>query len=420
MAHQEAVTVQAPVRAGETEALKQLLVSLASEEVRRQQLPLEQLPVHFARFVVLDEARDLEGSPISGQLVFLSDVDAPAPSYLRRLAAVAGGALDQIFGHCVGYPSAPTGAQREEYLHAHLIPSAAIYINTVGRTLEQVRLEAAVHDHIEAFLDGRDWKGRTAGEIHRAVRDDIAARPEFRSALKPARTGSLLWRLRNGAHLVASIAVVVVLGPVLIFVIPVWLVAVRVHEQRDVPITPPPEAAHEAELAANEGVLVQNQLSAVGLVKPGALRQWTLRAVLWGLNFASRHVYNAGQLAGIRTIHFARWTFLDDRRRLIFASNYDGSLESYMDDFIDKVSWGLNAAFSNGRGYPKTRWLLFGGAQDEQAFKNYLRNQQIPTQLWYSAYGDLTAVNLANNAAIRAGLQATMTDEQVEQWAARL
>ena len=51
----------------------------------------------------------------------------------------------------------------------------------------------------------------------------------------------------------------------------------------------------------------------------------------------------------------------------MFASSYDGSLESYMDDFIDKVAWGLNAAFSNGVGYPKTNWLVADGATDEQA-----------------------------------------------------
>ena len=79
-----------------------------------------------------------------------------------------------------------------------------------------------------------------------------------------------------------------------------------------------------------------------------------------------------------------------------------------MDDFIDKVAFGLNAAFSNGVGYPKTRWLVTEGAKDEQAFKNYLRTHQIPTQIWYSAYGDLTARNIADNAAIRAGLSAPM------------
>jgi hypothetical protein len=79
-------------------------------------------------------------------------------------------------------------------------------------------------------------------------------------------------------------------------------------------------------------------------------------------------------------------------------------MESYMDDFIDKVAWGLNLVFSNGVGYPKVRWLVFGGAKDELAFKDFLRVQQVPTHVWYSAYGDLTALNIAQNERIRAGL----------------
>ncbi len=96
---------------------------------------------------------------------------------------------------------------------------------------------------------------------------------------------------------------------------------------------------------------------AVGHVKPGRFRLLTLRAVLFGLNFTTRHIFNRGNLSGVKTIHFARWVFLDGKRRMFFASNYDGSMESYMDDFIDKVAWGLNLVFTNGVGYPKTRWL---------------------------------------------------------------
>ncbi|MDQ1429298.1 MAG: hypothetical protein QOK39_2774, partial [Acidimicrobiaceae bacterium] len=73
-----------------------------------------------------------------------------------------------------------------------------------------------------------------------------------------------------------------------------------------------------------------------------------------------------------------------------------------------------------GLGYPKTRWLIAGGAKDELAFKNYLRDHQIPTQIWYSAYPTLTARNIANNAAIRAGLRGEMTPAEESAWAARL
>ena len=111
------------------------------------------------------------------------------------------------------------------------------------------------------------------------------------------------------------------------------------------------------ELAALEDHIVQNPFMAVGHVKPGAFRILTLRAILFGLNFTTRHIFNRGVLSGVKSIHFARWVFIDDKRRMFFASNYDGSMESYMDDFIDKVAWGLNLVFSNGVGYPKTNWL---------------------------------------------------------------
>ncbi len=33
-----------------------------------------------------------------------------------------------------------------------------------------------------------------------------------------------------------------------------------------------------------------------------------------------------------------------------------------MDDFIDKIAWGLNIVFSNGHGYPRARYLILDGA----------------------------------------------------------
>ena len=193
--------------------------------------------------------------------------------------------------------------------------------------------------------------------------------------------------------------------PLLLLALPVFVVVLRIHERRDA--APHVRAPEERvlELAALEDHIVQNPFMAVGHVKPGAFRILTLRAILFGLNFTTRHIFNRGVLSGVKTIHFARWVFIDDKRRMFFASNYDGSMESYMDDFIDKVAWGLNLVFSNGVGYPKTHWLVFGGAKHELAFKDYLRVHQVPTHVWYSAYGDLTALNIAQNERIRAGLR---------------
>ena len=62
-----------------------------------------------------------------------------------------------------------------------------------------------------------------------------------------------------------------------------------------------------------------------------------------------------------------------------------------MDDFIDKIAWGLNIVFSNGYGYPRTRWLVLDGAQRRAGVQGLPAPHQVPTRVWYSAYGHLTA-----------------------------
>jgi hypothetical protein len=123
----------------------------------------------------------------------------------------------------------------------------------------------------------------------------------------------------------------------------------------------------------------------------------------------------------VHTIHFARWVYLDHGERLYFASNYDGSLEAYMDDFINKVGFGLNVVFTNGVGYPRTEWLLLKGAKDEQKFKYHLRRHQLPTEVWYNAHAGLTAYDLDRNSKIRAGLeQPTLSERECREWATLL
>ena len=172
-------------------------------------------------------------------------------------------------------------------------------------------------------------------------------------------------------------------------------------------------------LAGLEDHVIQNPFTAIGHLKPGRFRRWTVVGILFYLDYGTRHVFNRGDLSGVKTIHFARWVFIDGKKRMFFASNYDGSLESYMDDFIDKVAWGLNAVFSNGVDYPRTNWLIKEGAKDELAFKYFIRSHQLPTQVWYSAYPDLTGVNIENNAAIRADLFGGLDEIAVERWLRR-
>ncbi len=210
------------------------------------------------------------------------------------------------------------------------------------------------------------------------------------------------------------------LSPLLILAAPFGLVLLRIHELRDPAPDVRPSPEHALDLANREDWVVQNPFMGVGFVKPGRFRRYLSTFALAVAGPIIRHWYDRTSLAGVQTIHFARWTFLDDRRRLLFGSNYDGSLESYMDDFIDRLAWGLNVIFGNGYGYPKVRWALFGGAQREENFKHFLRVHQVPCQVWYSAYPQLSAVNVANNAAIRAGLSHKLDATAAAAWLRRL
>jgi hypothetical protein len=421
MTHQVALTIITKIKSGETEDLRQTLKAMSSNVAQNDVIPFGKFStIHFARLFVLEEAKDLRGAVIPPVLVFIGELDAPLERFLHELVDVAGEGLDKIYCHCEGYPTEGerTSAQRLAYLRAGMIKVPAFYVNTVGRTVKQILQEAQLRNAIQDFLDAsqRDWSCHTPQDVRAQVQAFVRSEQSLSWARKlPAQPG-LSFRLKEALHLVGVPLILLVLLPVLIVALPIWLVLLRIHELSDSARDIIPDPAHIQELEALEDVGAQNQFSAIGYIKPGWFRLLTVRAVLMAINYSVRHVFNKEDLAGVKTIHFARWIVIDEYRRAIFTSNYDGSLESYMDDFIDKLAWGLNASFSNGIDYPRTNWLILDGAKDEQAFKHYIRAHQLPTQVWYSAYDHLTALNIANNARIRLGLFRNMSETEAEEW----
>jgi len=411
------VTIVAPVRPRQLASLRRLLERMGEDVAGNDTLPFGRLrTAHYARLVLLEASRDLNGEPIPAQLMYMSDIDEPLSEHLDDLLALAPG-LDRVFGCCEGYPARKevTREARLRWLERHMIDTQAFYVNTVGRTVSQIRREALLHSEIEQFLDGGEWDGRDPVEVRAAIQDHVNTRPELAWARTPEPGPGPLEVARDIVAVALPIAGVLAAAPVLVPLLPVYAVLLRWHELHDMVETERPTAAHERLLGELEDRGPTNQFSSVGFLKPGLLRRVTIDVALRGLDLASRHVFNHGALVGIKTIHFAHWTKLDSGR-LFFASNYDGTVKSYNDDFIDKVWWGTNLVFTNGVGWPRTFLLIWGGLQDEQAFKHFIRRHQIPTQVWYAAYPDLTAVNIDNNAKIRAGLVGSMNAKEAEQW----
>jgi hypothetical protein len=229
------------------------------------------------------------------------------------------------------------------------------------------------------------------------------------------------WDIHNSLHKVGVPLLFLIASPILIPIALIGLIRLRGLEKTDPELCPRVDLAYSNDLARLEDHDVTNQFTAMGSLKPGIVRLWTAIFVLLIIDWFARHIFTRGRLGRVRTIHFARWVFLDGRKRVVFLSNYDGSLESYMDDFINKVGFGLNLVFSNGVGYPRTKFLIKEGCSDERKFKEYLLRHQLPTQVWYCAYPGLTAVDLAKNGLIRQGLESPpMSDQEASEWVALL
>lgn len=419
MPYQSALTVVAPVRDDAVEDLNRLLEEMGDGVANGREIDFESLTgVHFARIVVVPADTDPRGRPLPANLVYIADVDVPAPHHLAELSRYFGEGVDRVFGHCEGYRRSPSQDERLDWLRRHTVREPARYVNTRGRTMRQIRNEAELRDAVEGFVDRRrdELAGLEPAEIRAAVREFVAGEPGLAWALEPAPRPSVLARLRDWGHLVGVGLLVLVALPFALLSAPVYLILLRWHERRDHAPHLRADEASVLELASLEDHLPINPFTAIGQVKPGPFRALTIKVVLFLLNWFARHFLKPGNLVGVKTIHFARWVFLDDRRRVLFASNYDGSLESYMDDFIDKLSWGLNLVFSNGIGYPRTRWLIKDGCRDELAFKDYLRLHQVPTLVWYPAYGRLTALNVAANERLRRGLHANLRGKREQAW----
>jgi hypothetical protein len=424
MTPQSNFMVAAPIAPGQEAGLRAVLATMNSSpgvvDPNNPLVPFARFDrLHVARFVILNDetlgddlrqyGETLVNLPV--WLVFLGDCDGPAETMLAEFVAQAGTGLAMIFEHCEGFDR---HGDLLAWMQAHSANPAAQYVNWVGRTVRQIREEAALRAALCERLQG--GSAESALEIHRRLAASVR---QLGPALTPPAPTPLPWLANRIGNLIGVPIALIALLPFFILYAPCFLWELRRRESSDAVIAPQPTPEHVSALSVLEDHDVTNQFSAFGSVKPGWFRLSTLVFIFWVLNFSTRQIYTRGRLARVGTIHFARWVFMDNRRRLLFASNYDGSLDSYMDDFINKVAYGLNLVFSNGIGYPRTKFMLSGGAKEEMTFKYYLRRHQVPTQVWYKAYPGLSTADLARNTQIHEGLEnQTMTEAEARRWLA--
>lgn len=431
MTPQTSVMYAAPLRPGAITIVHQLLCSMNRQpgiyDPQNSLIPLHTFTqLHYARLLVVQDLagqdRAVYGLPTTGlpeYLVFLAEIDGDESEFRNDIVRVAERGLTNLFAHCETYTD---GSNVSEWLEQNRVQAAASYVNWRGRTVVQVREEETLRRFLKQKLNTDATNGSTTSAENMRLALQILVgkcKAEGLLQLTPSSPTPVSWSICNALHLVVVPLVLILLSPLLLVLLPFLLFQIRRWEKNDPAVAPPIDPIHSEELLSMENHEVTNQFNVFGSLKPGFVRLCIVRFLLLLTDYTARHIYYRGNLARVSTIHFARWVFMDGRKRMLFSSIYDGSLESYMDDFINKVGFGLNLTFSNGIGYPRTRWLLLDGCQDEQTFKRVLRRHQLPTEVWFNAHPGLTAANKHRNLLIRDGLQKqTMSEKEAAAWLA--
>ena len=426
--------------------------------------------LHFMSITV---AGDDQYDPV---LVIEANFDGPASAFWPRLEAAVGADLRSLLRGCKrprDARSALFDAVTQPGSNAPLAPllQALTVLPAVqhqgNRGLDRARIiaEGKLFQALQDQLDSPAAPGpRPAELIHQQLR--AALLPQFAWLASPAPVriprGERLADLARGLALVALLGVVFALSawllcqlasPLLdrlevvwpglhqirldaiiynrplkwalltglgaLLIVPAALLRLRRLERTDATNDAPRvDAAALREMARREDFITQNHMISIVHVKPGVLRMVLARLALRALGLLLRITATNGYLVSMRTIHFAHWSLIDNGGRLMFHSNFDGSWESYLDDFIEKAHVGLTLAWTHGVGFPPTRLLSQRGATDGRKFKAWARHSMSQSGFWFSAYKQYSVNQIERQARLANGLRrATLTPQEASAWA---
>ncbi|MDQ2686381.1 MAG: hypothetical protein M3Y28_00780 [Armatimonadota bacterium] len=421
---QNALSIVTRIQPDQVAALESVIASIGNDVAGNTLVPFAQIPsLHFACWVVMN--RDSKFAP---SLVLEGNHDGPTDAHLDEWVRAAAPGLDAIYSKCEGYPadgmSNPESLKR--YLQQHCVPCPSFYVGCYGQSVASVHHAMALRAEIETFLDREQTAGSLKGlsqeQIYERIQEyarTLQISPSYTptqtydSILKRSKVNTVLWILLAAALLFKFPRPII--GALLLFIL-----VLRWHEMKDAKSPGPTPPGIDPRLFGKEDIWTQNHLTTLVGVKPGGFRLGTLKGVLWLINQLAKTVFIAGSLGGIPTIHFARWLLIDDDKRLLFFSNYDGSWASYLGDFVDKANYGLTAVWSNTDNFPPAQFLFWGGAQHIEAFKLWSRQHNEYAAVWYSAYPEATVSNITNAVQLRDGLNANLSGAKLAHWFQRL
>jgi hypothetical protein len=329
---------------------------------------------HFARWVILDDPEQ----NIANRLLFISNHDGTIPDYLQELVETIGPEMDSVWRHCEGYqPGDALDVEAfTQFMLQHSLKPQAFYIGCRDTTASEILAAKTLRQRVDRLAQ------TYAADLEAPLRELSALTPgRSPQPTLPAWVLSQIERLRNLAIFLQS-----------------WVGIFPSQNNPGDRIVPQPsqkarlQTLTDIEDQCRENCILPNQLTTVSPIK-SKFHKLILRIVLGLVNLVGQT--SRGRLIGISSIHFARWVIVDqgilnDSRTsyLIFESNYRGSWDNYLNDFVYKTLIPMNLIWGNLKDFPVK------GCQDMEMFKQHQRLRQYPAQVYYCAYPELSVQNI--------------------------
>jgi hypothetical protein len=439
-------TLLLPLKAECVPPVSALLAELHADQAR---LPFDQSSTTFFATITVIPAQTYKDEPLPAVLLFATSYCGPTRVHVSELVRVLGDGLREVLQHCEGFDAGSSTEELEYFLlenrHGDTYYSGMQHLSPTC-----VRRHRELRDVIQAYVDERQERGdvpKTALELHHAIQDHVKSRPDLTWAQEPFKPTFGAWLLFNRRALIieAAVAVLVVCTVARIFIdstvlsvvvaagwtaiaaflllVLVIVLNIREAEPQQTYISGRPPDARARALAASQSRAVINEFTLAGPIKvEGTLRPLFLKLGLWVIGRVFDGVPGmpyVGTGISIPTVATARWIVADGGRRLMFISNFTNEGVGYVRDFIETRGGAMriNLSFGFGTGFPKTEWIVRGGALDDpNAYLHSLAENQLPTLFWYGPYRNISIDNIKLNRMIREGLFENYDEQGAQKW----
>ena len=425
------LTVAVAVKNGATYGLRRILRQLNTGENKCFSNFINSKTTLFISGVIIPE-QDYHGELLPETLVLATTYCGPLSEHLNDIIQTNKNALVEIFRHCNGFPE--DGLISDENV-LYFLKYNSYYSAFNSRynciTKEDVQNEKHLREEIENYTDRprvlNAFKDRKAVEIKSLIQRHIKALgDDYQWAQKQANKTNFEFIATNLVPvffiiLLSILVTITIIYPcflinlliLLVVLILAVLAMILFITRKRTPTAQRPDDKYVRKIAATQLNPVLNGMTAAAPLKQGKLRRYFYASALRIAAFFKHSVMD------VPTVSSIRWLVIDQKKRLLFFSNYANTTDFYVRDFLNGTTTprGVNFMFSNGIGFPDAKLLICKGIKsDPEGYMNAVHSGQKVTDLWYAHDKTLTAEMINKNRKLRNGLFRQMSERKAMEW----